>query len=72
MRQLVTYVEHIAMTIISQKRNDLLDSLLVSSIVLMKLTISTFGTGGNLLGTNLVFVFVQFMSLKSDMNDGLD
>ena len=75
MRGFATNLEHIVMTVISQRGNDLL-FIISSSSVFMKLTMDTLVIGGNLLRANLDLVFVRLVSLKSDtnlkLNDVLD
>ena len=68
MKRLEINVEHIVMTIINERGNDLLYSLSISSNVFMKLTMGTFIMGGRLLRTKLDFVFARVVSLKSDIN----
>ena len=75
-RGLATNVEHTVVIIINQRGNSLLHFLPISSSVCIKLTMNTLVICGNLLKINSGFVFVRFVSLKSDinlkLNDGLD
>ena len=66
MRGLATSMEHIFITIISQRMNDLFHMLSVWSSFYMKLTLGTSVIGGNLLKMKLYFTFDILVSLKYD------
>ena len=66
-RGLATSMEYIVITIISQRKNDLLHLFPISSSICMKLKISISVISGYLCKMKLGFVFVRLVHLKSDI-----